>query len=682
MGIMFCLLIVEQSANQPIETSVSPSGPVQETGFEGNFERVVDNSREHPVLAPDVLSPSAESNVTLIKQRLLPCGNQTSVPPNDQQRLQPPQEQNLSTPGCSSEHGAQSFQYGSAEQVETDVDKSTGYVYNEGSEILQLAEEDQLSSALGSIVYLRDDRSLVQEDLPIASSSDALKKPSLCSYQSAILCSSQPVLPVSKALRGYQLELAQPSLKGLNSIICAPTGSGKTLTAGFIFQEQWKLAKHERRQFCGLFIVCQRTLVLQQRRALEDFLQSGILVGSVDENQLLKDVLLLPYSLIVLTAQKLINALDGGSVKIEKFGMLIMDECHHTDLNHPYNKIMRFYHTLRQKNPDVQLPMIVGLTASLGVGSGKHETAAQLHYINICANLNAKCITHVRDKENERELLHFNPKPTEDQISSVDPRPKDCPFYVIMTQLMGKIESESELIFSKPHERGTQTYENWAVARRLEATQRENLPHIIIACEALEKLNTAWMLHDQLRIRDAKEFLDSYFTSDWLPLQPLPMQKFIFTSFIEASERLDCLVQQETIEQCPQLKRLCGLLTHIHGNHSDARGLHVSLLSLFLIHTYIHSYVSSMIRGHPFIMDGVRLRWMHVVGGGGRAYFKGFQVVGHIGGETNRGAVGVEGADSGEGKNLIFLHIVMCVGELQVLKARSCNCRRQEAPND
>jgi len=71
-----------------------------------------------------------------------------------------------------------------------------------------------------------------------------------------------------------------------------------------------------------------------------------------------------------------------------------------------------------------------------------------------------------------------------------------------------------------------------------------------------------------------------------------------------------------------------------------------------------------------------------VVGGGDRAYFKGFQVVGHIGGETNRGAVGVEGADSGEGKNLIFLHIDMCVGELQALKARSCDCRRQEAPND
>lgn len=597
---MLCLFIVEQ-ANQPPEIPVHSSGPVlQETGFEGNFEREVDNSRQHPVpqctaISPDVLSShaSANSDDTVIKVRLLPSNNQNSVPPNDQ-GLQPPQEQSLSTTGSFSESGAQSFHCSLVEQLETDGSKCTGKLDSKGAEIVQLSEEHQLSSDLGSIVHLRDDRSLdgfVQSNLTlshVASGSGALKKPSLCSYQSA--------LPVCKALRGYQLELAQPSLKGLNNIICAPTGSGKTLTAGFIFREQWKLAKQEGRNFCGLFIVCQRTLVLQQRRALEDFLPSGALVGSVDENQLLKEVLLLPYSLIVLTAQKLINAFDGHSVKIEQFGMLIMDECHHTDLNHPYNKIMRFYHKLRRENPGVQLPMIVGLTASLGVGSGKHETAAQQHYINICANLNAMCITHVRNKENECELLRFNPKPSEDQISSVDPRPEGCPFYTIMIQLMDKIESESDLIFAKPHERGSQTYENWVVDRKQEAIRRENFPHIIIACEALEKLNIAWMLHDQLRIKDAKEFLDSYFTSDWLPLQPLQMQKSIFTSYLKASEDLDRLVREETIDQCPQLNELCKLLTRIHSNHSDARGLRLLVSAFIYLNLHMQYRLSSLYR--------------------------------------------------------------------------------------
>ena len=37
-----------------------------------------------------------------------------------------------------------------------------------------------------------------------------------------------------------------------------------------------------------------------------------------------------------------------------------------------------------------------------------------------------------------------------------------------------------------------------------------------------------------------------------------------------------------------------------------------------------------------------------------RAYFKGFQVVGHIGVEKNRGAVGAERLDSGEGNFFSF----------------------------
>jgi len=36
------------------------------------------------------------------------------------------------------------------------------------------------------------------------------------------------------------------------------------------------------------------------------------------------------------------------------------------------------------------------------------------------------------------------------------------------------------------------------------------------------------------------------------------------------------------------------------------------------------------------------MREMH----GSKAYFKGFPVVGHIGGEKNRGAVGAEGVES------------------------------------
>ena len=40
-----------------------------------------------------------------------------------------------------------------------------------------------------------------------------------------------------KKLRKYQLELAEPGLRGVNYIITAPTGSGKTHVASYVIYE-------------------------------------------------------------------------------------------------------------------------------------------------------------------------------------------------------------------------------------------------------------------------------------------------------------------------------------------------------------------------------------------------------------------------------------------------------------
>jgi len=148
---------------------------------------------------------------------------------------------------------------------------------------------------------------------------------------------------------------------------------------------------------------------------------------------------------------------------ISDLNMLIMDECHHTILSHPYNAIMEAYYTTCRQNSAAPLPQIIGLTASLGVGTNDDP---QSHYVRICANLDCECITYVRHKENVEELLRLNPRPQRDQIVPVEPRDMDAEFakevMLMMSELM-MLEEMTLVISHVSHELGTQPFENWAV---------------------------------------------------------------------------------------------------------------------------------------------------------------------------------------------------------------------------
>ena len=54
-------------------------------------------------------------------------------------------------------------------------------------------------------------------------------------------------------------------------------------------------------------------------------------------------------------------------MQMEEIDLLVFDECHHADQDHPYNLIMRdfFFHNFDPNDPlAVKRPMILGLTAS------------------------------------------------------------------------------------------------------------------------------------------------------------------------------------------------------------------------------------------------------------------------------------------------------------------------------
>ena len=70
----------------------------------------------------------------------------------------------------------------------------------------------------------------------------------------------------------------------------------------------------------------------------------------------------LPHSCLVPFLQVLdLLAHWGDYVSLSDFGLIIIDECHYTTGNHPYNQIMtKYYHPL----PVEERPHVLGLTAS------------------------------------------------------------------------------------------------------------------------------------------------------------------------------------------------------------------------------------------------------------------------------------------------------------------------------
>jgi len=108
---------------------------------------------------------------------------------------------------------------------------------------------------------------------------------------------SEPV-----TLRNYQKELAELGRQGSNCIICAPTGSGKTFTAGYICKTRRNHAIAQGSRFKCLFVVCIRNLIAQQRDSLCQIMpDSGVICGMDDKLQLSE--YFRHYDVVVATAQ-------------------------------------------------------------------------------------------------------------------------------------------------------------------------------------------------------------------------------------------------------------------------------------------------------------------------------------------------------------------------------------------
>ena len=210
--------------------------------------------------------------------------------------------------------------------------------------------------------------------------------------------------------RNYQVEIFEKA-KNQNSIIYLDTGRGKTFISIMLISNLLgiKLPIFEKPKIdCTkkiIFLVCDTALIEQQKNTIS--LNLNLEVGTIQgkKNKKAKNDLNTfrkmweSYNLFVAIPSIVYKLLSRGFLIISEINMLIFDECHHTDSDHPYNKIMNEFYFFYKKHPkkkdfkNIKLPRIIGLTASPLKSSikGTIESSAQKAMELLCENLDS-CI--------------------------------------------------------------------------------------------------------------------------------------------------------------------------------------------------------------------------------------------------------------------------------------------------
>ncbi|XP_073244353.1 ATP-dependent RNA helicase DHX58-like isoform X3 [Porites lutea] len=316
-----------------------------------------------------------------------------------------------------------------------------------------------------------------------------------------------------------------------------------------------------------VFIVSTVNLVLQQKERFDYFFGGKYSVGEIsgaNSTEIPLKYLLQDHNVVVMTAQILVNALNNENkdqrVELKDISLLLFDECHHANKEHPYNNIMGTYLALKSQ-PGYQhsLPQIVGLTASLGAGRAPSRDKAEEHIILVSANLDAEAISTVR--ENRAELQKYANIP--DQETFVAEKSDQDPFEKIISKVMEKIENQLKRMSGKsfkagPPDKGGQQYRQWVEELYKDAVAVGDR-YLVTYTEHLREYHISLTLNSNTRMKNARKYLQKYFDS-------LDREKFTEADenleklFHKAMEMLDKFIQKNGEPENPQLMKLKELL--------------------------------------------------------------------------------------------------------------------------
>ncbi|KAE9551821.1 hypothetical protein FO519_004953 [Halicephalobus sp. NKZ332] len=300
------------------------------------------------------------------------------------------------------------------------------------------------------LIYLKTLRVPVKFEFDLVDESEIPKEPRPQSDFEMRRKNLEYVIGDNYILRNYQEELSSKAKKGINTIICAPTGSGKTFVALEIIVNHLRLKRQYHQTSRVVLFVPTIPLVEQQHRRIQNRVGSEFSVTkmsgaektsmtcrristadganpSMMDKENTQASFVLAGDICVMTPQIFVNMLltplKKQKIYIADFTLMIFDECHHCTSNHPYNVIME-----NIQKSDIK-PQVVGLTASVGTGKARGIRsfdceAIMEHIFGLCARMNATTVTSIRDPENLKELRSIVPVPM-DEFIKMSPKVPD-----------------------------------------------------------------------------------------------------------------------------------------------------------------------------------------------------------------------------------------------------------------
>ncbi|CAM2714477.1 unnamed protein product [Rotaria socialis] len=219
--------------------------------------------------------------------------------------------------------------------------------------------------------------------------------------------------------RAYQIEIVRNAIYNKNTIVCLPTGSGKTFIASLLIKYYYIKYRQNNPngKFSAFFFVPRKAIRLQQAKAISNV---GNLRVQMCQDDQRTDQLIDANDVTVTTPQKFVNSLKNETIRLSQINLMIFDECHNTSGGNPYCEIMKHYLCPSKQERGAEKPMIIGLTATVSAkDSQEKKEPVEKNLISLCSKLDCKNISTVCDSNNLVEIKCEINRPINNQFEHV-----------------------------------------------------------------------------------------------------------------------------------------------------------------------------------------------------------------------------------------------------------------------